>query len=370
MTSTGWVWVALAFAAGGGLAALILELRHRRERASSTLVPHRTRQVVATLRSGGVIVRRDRRAAFANNAAAALGIARLDGKLHPGVADLAEEAWAADGVVEREIEVSRGVLGTSSMVHVRVTPLDSQLAFAVANDASEARAAEEARRDFAVNVSHELKTPIGALRLLAETIDAAAEDPEKVRRFARKIRKETKRLHRLVQEIIQISRIQGADTVLEAEPVALAEAVQEAVEAATLALEGKEVEVDVQIRATPITMGDHDLLVMALRNLVDNAIAYSDEGKRVAVTLDVDDRVASISVIDQGIGIAPKDVDRIFERFYRADPARSRQTGGTGLGLSIVKHVAAQHAGAIEVWSQEGIGSTFTLKLPVHQEAP
>ncbi|WNM24941.1 ATP-binding protein [Demequina capsici] len=362
------LWIVLAFAAGSGVGALLLRRRHRREVIARTLVPHRTREVLAAMQSGAVIVRRDRRAAFANGPAAALAVARLDGKLQPEVADLAEEAWDRDEPVEREVEIRRGVLGAVTHVHVRVTPLGDELAFAVANDNTEMRAVEQARREFATNVSHELKTPVGALSLLAETIEEGADDPEMVRQFARKIRKESRRLTKLIQEIIEISRLQGDDTVRDHQPVHLTEVVAEAIDGARLGAEQRRIEVSSSVSAEPVTMGDRDLLVMAVRNLVDNAVAYSEEGGKVTVALAEDDGVAAISVIDHGIGIDQKDQERIFERFYRTDPARSRQTGGTGLGLSIVKHVALQHAGTVEVWSQPNVGSTFTLRLQAQEE--
>src|SRR6187551_1634612 len=188
MTPEAWLLVALAFGVGAIVGAFSLRRRSSKEVVARTLVPHRTRQIVSSLQSGAVVVRRDRRAAFSNTAAAALGVARPDGALHPAIADVAEEAWAADAVVEREVEIARGVLGVVSQVHVRVTPLDNDLALAVVNDNTESRAAEASRREFAVNVSHELKTPVGALSLLAEAIEEGADDPALVKKFATKIR--------------------------------------------------------------------------------------------------------------------------------------------------------------------------------------
>ena len=364
------LWLAAgAGALIGAVAALLAGLQKRRRlTASATLVPHRTRQLMSVLQSGAVVVRRDRRSAFANGAAVALGIARLDGKLHSDVADLAEEAWLRDQPVEDEVAVQRGVLGSTSFVHVRVTPLDEELCLAVANDQTEARMAEQSRREFAVNVSHELKTPIGALSLLAETIEQGADDPDMVRKFAKKMRKEARRLTKLIQEIIEISRLQGGGAVTEHETLQLDGVVHEAIEAARLGADAREVRIVPDVKARPAVLGDRDLLVMAIRNLVDNAVQYSDEGSEVAVAVNAKDGVASVSVVDRGIGIEPKDQERIFERFYRADPARARDTGGTGLGLSIVKHVALQHAGSVGLWSEPGVGSTFTLKLNVQQE--
>ena len=363
MNPATWLLVAAALAVGLGLGALLHRRSVTRTVVGSTLVPHRTREVLSVLQSGAVVVRRDRRSAFSNTAASALAVARPDGALHSGVADLAERAWKADAPVEEDVEIKRGVLGASSIVHVRVTPLNEELALAVANDNTEQRAAEATRREFAVNVSHELKTPVGALSLLAETIEDNADDTDMVRSFAGKIRKETRRLAKLIQEIIEISRLQGGESVMDYEPVDMAGVVAEVIDSVHMAAEAKSIELVSEVTAAPQVMGDHDLLVMALRNLVDNAISYSEPGRRVTVSLALEGSVARVAVIDQGLGIALEDQERIFERFYRTDPARSRDACGTGLGLSIVKHVVLQHSGTVDLWSQPAVGSTFTIRL-------
>ena len=218
-----------------------------------------------------------------------------------------------------------------------------------------------------VNVSHELKTPVGGLSLLAEAVEGAADDPEAVRRFAGRMHAETARLTRLVQEIVELSRLQVSDTFDEPVPVDVVTCAREAVEHVRLLAEDKQIEV---VQASPTgadvrTFGDPALLTTAIRNLLENAIHYSDPGTRVALTVRRQGALASVAVTDQGAGISPVDQERIFERFYRVDPARSRRTGGTGLGLAIVKHVVAGHGGEVSVWSEEGQGSTFTLHLPV-----
>jgi two-component system sensor histidine kinase SenX3 len=350
---------------GGAAVAVVVRTRRRRDAVSLTLVPHRTRQVLGLLQAGAIVVGRDGRAAASNAMAISLGLSRPDGALLPEVADLAERSWSAGDAVEGEVTVHRGVLGTRSMVHVRVIPIDDSLALAIGNDRTEQRAAEISRREFAVNVSHELKTPVGALVLLAETVEGVADDPDTVRQFAAKIGKEARRLSKLIQEIIEISRLQGTETVVEKRHVDLAAAAREAADAAQLVAQARGIDVTVAAGAPAPVLGDRDLLVMAIRNLIDNAVAYSDSGRRVTVSVGRDGGVAAVSVIDQGIGIAESEQERIFERFYRTDPARSRATGGTGLGLSIVKHIAAQHDGDVGVWSKLGVGSTFTLKIPL-----
>jgi len=364
-----WAVAAAAFGVGVLVGAVALRRRARQEVVARTLVPHRTRQVMSALQAGAIVVRRDGRAAYSNHTSSALGIARPDGALDPAIADVAHRAWKAGHVIEDEISVRRGVLATDAVVHVRVTPLDDELALAIVNDNTEQRAAEQTRREFAVNVSHELKTPIGALSLLAESIEDSAEDAELVRSFAVKMRRESRRLTKLIQEIIDISRLQGGESVVDHEAIDVAGIVHEALEGARLAAETRRIGLVSDLRDRPHVLGDRDLLVMAIRNLIDNAVAYSDEGSRVTVSVSAHDEVVAIDVLDQGIGIEEKDQDRIFERFYRTDPARARETGGTGLGLSIVKHVAIQHGGAVTVWSRPQVGSTFTFSLPAYTEA-
>jgi two-component system, OmpR family, sensor histidine kinase SenX3 len=354
-----------------GVAVAVIADRRRRSGAneSTTLVPHRTRELMALLQSGAIIVDRNGRAVASNPLSTALGLTRPDGALLPEVVDLAERAWSSGEPQEADVSVRRGVVGASATVHVRVSRIDDNVALALANDRTEQRITESTRREFAVNVSHELKTPVGALVLLAETLDAVADDPKAVREFSAKIGKESRRLSKLIQEIIEISRIQGTDDVLDRRPVALKDVVTEAVDAARTSAESRGLGLTASYKAKPTVLGDRDLLVMAVRNLVDNAIAYSDPGGSVTLVIATEDEVASIAVIDRGIGIAPQDRERVFERFYRSDPARSRATGGTGLGLSIVKHIAAQHGGEVTLWSRLGVGSTFTLRLPLNEKA-
>jgi two-component system sensor histidine kinase SenX3 len=218
-------------------------------------------------------------------------------------------------------------------------------------------------------VSHELKTPVGALALLAETVEDAADDPEAVRRFAGRMRHEASRLTKLAQDLITLSRIQAAEPVPDPIPVDLSIVVAEALDRCRMKASAHGIDLEAKGDAGLVVLGDEDLLVNALRNLLENAVAYSPEQTRVVVsTTLVADDVAEISVADQGIGIPQRDLERIFERFYRVDPARSRATGGTGLGLAIVKHVMAAHNGKVTVRSVEGAGSTFTLYIPLRSD--
>jgi two-component system sensor histidine kinase SenX3 len=250
-------------------------------------------------------------------------------------------------------------------------PLDDDRIALVADDRTEARRVDEVRRDFVANVGHELKTPVGALALLAEATGDAADDPEAVRRFTGRMQREATRLGRLVQDIIDLSRVQGTDPTAQRGPVQLDAVVAEAVDRAREGAAGKRIELVTGPTSGLVVEGDERQLCTALYNLLDNAVAYSPEDTRVAVGV-VPDGSGSveITVTDQGIGIPLAEQDRIFERFYRVDPARSRDTGGTGLGLAIVKHIATGHGGEVTVWSREGSGSTFTLRLPVPTPAP
>jgi two-component system sensor histidine kinase SenX3 len=229
---------------------------------------------------------------------------------------------------------------------------------------------EATRRDFVANVSHELKTPVGAVGLLAEAVLDAADDPEEVRRFGTKILKESTRLGALVTELIALSRLTGAERLPELAVVEVDDVITEALARCRLVSESTGIGVTVDEASGLLVDGDRTLLVTALSNLVDNAIAYSPPRTSVSVSRRRVDDVVEVAVTDRGIGIAPEHQVRVFERFFRVDPARSRATGGTGLGLAIVKHVAANHGGEVKLWSHPGTGSTFTLRLPAHGAEP
>ncbi len=301
----------------------------------------------------------------ASPAAYAFGLVRGHTVVHAELLDLTARV-RRDGVIEQQqLELPRGPLGRGTIVvQVRVAALGAEYILILADDRTEITRSEEIRNDFVANVSHELKTPVGAISLLAEAIDDAAEDEVAVRRFAQRMHKESGRLSALVQDIIELSRLQGADVVRRGKAVDINSVISEAVDRNKLPAESKRIEIVVGGSATTPVYGDRDLLMTAFRNLIDNAIRYSPEGTRVGVGIRSREGLVQVSVADQGAGITPEEQERIFERFYRIDAARSRQTGGTGLGLSIVKHVVANHGGEVTVWSQAGQGSTFTVRLP------
>ncbi|WP_448059036.1 sensor histidine kinase [Cellulomonas hominis] len=322
-------------------------------------------RVLSVLRSAAVVLDDDERVVRASPPAYALNVIRDGAVVHAAIRDMIADVRRTGVIRDEELELPRGPLGPGTvMLQVRVAQVGPSHLLVLAEDRTQARRLEAIRRDFVVNVSHELKTPVGALALLAETMQSAADDPEAVRRFAGKMTKESARLTALVHEILELSRLQVAGALKEIEVVDLDAVLAESVDRARTAAGAKNISFDVGGEAGATVFGDHTLLVTAVRNLLDNAVAYSPDYTHVGVGVRRDGDLVEIAVVDQGIGISPDAQDRVFERFYRVDPARSRDTGGTGLGLSIVKHVAADHGGEVTVWSQPGRGSTFTLRLP------
>jgi two-component system sensor histidine kinase SenX3 len=246
----------------------------------------------------------------------------------------------------------------------RLAPIGDGTVAVLLEDVTDARRLEDVRRDFVANVSHELKTPTAALGLLAEALAEAADDPAAVRSFADRAQREARRLGMLVQDLVALSRLEGAEAQPVHELVRVDRVIAEAVDRVRTSAQARGIDV--------VRSGDHGIhvwgtesqLTTALGNLLENAVAYSPDKARVVVAARVDGDEVEVNVVDEGIGIASKDLDRVFERFYRSDPARARATGGTGLGLAIVKHVTTNHGGTVSVRSTEGYGSTFTLRLP------
>ncbi|HYK31509.1 MAG TPA: ATP-binding protein [Streptosporangiaceae bacterium] len=333
--------------------------------------------VLAVLSSSAVVIDSDDQVLEASEAARSLGLVKGDELVVGELLALARQVRRDGEIREGEIDISTG--GTpkrTTSFAVRVAPLGPAvggggLVLLLVEDQTERRRVEEVRRDFVANTSHELKTPVGALALLAETVEDAADDPEAVRRFAGRMRQEATRLTNLVQDMITLSRIQAAEPIPDPMPVDLDTVVAEALDRGRMKASARGIELASTGTRRLFVLGDEELLVTALRNLLDNAVAYSPEKTKVVVsTKRISQEAVELSVADQGIGIPERDLERIFERFYRVDPARSRVTGGTGLGLAIVKHVTAAHGGKVTVMSKEGGGSTFTLRLPSRPGAP
>jgi two-component system sensor histidine kinase SenX3 len=332
--------------------------------------------VVEALDHGVVVLNRDQRAVLVNPAARAMGVLDVDRLIFPELSELALTCQESATIVSGTVDLPLGRLGREpialAVTAVPLPAIDEERVDAVAlllADVSDQRRLEAMRRDFVANVSHELKTPVGALTLLAEAVQDASDDPETVARFAGRMQQEGARLARLVGELMELSRVQGMDPMPAATAVDVRSLVDESADRARLAAEQAGIVVEVDCADGLVVRGSEAQLGTAVANLVDNAIAYSPGGTRVLVSaVASSDHQArptvDISIADQGLGIAEADLARIFERFYRVDPARSRATGGTGLGLAIVKNVVTNHLGTVRVRSVEGQGSTFTIRLP------
>ncbi|QTE29804.1 two-component sensor histidine kinase [Pengzhenrongella sicca] len=328
-------------------------------------------RVLSVLRSAVVVLGVDDRVLRASAPAYAFGVVRDGAIADPSILRLIAEVRRTGEIRDEELELPRGPVGRGTlMVQVRIARVSPTLLLLLAEDRTEARRLEAIRRDFVVNVSHELKTPVGALALLAETVEAAADDPVAVRRFAGRMQKESTRLSALVHEIIELSRLQVHGGVGALALVDIDAVVAEAVDRARTTAAAKLISIDAGGDSGAQVYGGHAMLVTAVRNLLDNAVAYSGPGTHVGVGVRCEGDLVEIAVVDHGIGISPDEQRRVFERFYRVDPARSRDTGGTGLGLSIVKHVVADHGGDVVIWSKPGRGSTFTLRLPAANLPP
>ncbi|HSO64803.1 MAG TPA: ATP-binding protein [Ornithinibacter sp.] len=334
-------------------------------------LPRGVGEVLSVLRSIAVVL--DANDAVVNTSASAVnyGLVRHGELVHHELRHIARQVRRDGMIREAELDLSRGPNSDASAVmRVRVAPLAVDHVLILAEDHTQARRVEEVRRDFVANVSHELKTPVGGISLLAEAVLDAKEDPDAVERFAQRILVESARLTRLVQEIVDLSRLQVADTLHEPQLVDVGVVVTEAVDRVRVAADARDIELSVMAETDLRVFGDAELLTTAVANLVTNAVNYSESGTRVGIGARRCGDTVEVAVSDQGVGIPAADLERIFERFYRVDAARSRATGGTGLGLAIVKHVCNNHGGEVGVWSQEGRGSTFTMTLPAAADRP
>ena len=427
---------AIAGACTGVVATLSFHRSARDQRRPTRTSPHTAAvlppgvdTVLSVLRSSAVVLDESDAVVKASSAAYALGLVR-GGKLAvEQILKMARDTRRDGEIRQVELDLPRRGTGRGEALAVsaRVAPLGSRLVLVLVEDLTEARRIEAVRRDFVANVSHELKTPVGALSLLSEAVMDAADDPAAVQRFAGRMQVEATRLSSLVQELIDLSRVQNDDPLEDAEPIRVDELAAEAVDRCRHQAGAKQITIAASVGGPgPVTAdgagerpadagephaaggaqrgedgpeepsagpeagddgarpgepeeglyvwGNRGQLAAALGNLVENAVNYSPARTRVSIAarrvpaagaqVSGSAGFVEISVTDQGIGISERDRERVFERFYRVDPARSRATGGTGLGLAIVKHVAASHGGEVLLWSAEGKGSTFTLRLP------
>jgi two-component system, OmpR family, sensor histidine kinase SenX3 len=368
---------AIAGVVTGVVAALSLRWSEREQAGltrtslhTDAALPPGVDTVLSVLRSSAVVLDEGDTVVKASSAAYALGLVRGGRLAVEQMLQMARDTRRDGEIRQIELDLPRRGTGRGEALAVsaRVAPLGSRLVLLLVEDMTEARRIEAVRRDFVANVSHELKTPVGALSLLSEAVMDASDDPEAVHRFSGRMQIEATRLTNLVQELIDLSRVQNDNLLDDAESVSVDDLVAEAVDRCRHAANTKHITMATGQAPGLHIFGNRGQLAAALGNLVENAVNYSPArtrvgiaGRRIAAT---GGNLIEISVTDQGIGIPERDRERIFERFYRVDPARSRATGGTGLGLSIVKHVAASHGGEVTVWSAEGQGSTFTLRLP------
>jgi len=333
------------------------------------------RRLVDLMDPAVVIVDVDDAVLLANPSARALGVVRGTRLLVPDLLALVHTVRSG-GARRLDVRLPGDLVGAGPRLmgvhgvrlHSGTVPLPGPVAL-VLQDVTETRRSEAVRRDFVANVGHELKTPVGALSLLAEAIEQAADDPEAVQRFAGRIAHEADRLSRLVRELIDLSRLQGGEPLPELVPVEVDRVIAEAVDRTRTAARARNLDIAVGGEQGLVVRGVESQLSTAVTNLLANAVAYSTGENRIAVAARARSGFAEIAVTDSGIGIPRKDRQRVFERFYRVDQSRASSTGGTGLGLAIVKHVASNHGGAVTVWSEEGLGSTFTLRIPLDSSA-
>ncbi|WP_431803298.1 sensor histidine kinase [Microbacterium sp. bgisy203] len=367
MDSTQLAIVALVVGAliGGGVAALMLFAVRTRDRVrveSSVELPDGARAVLQGMDEAAVVVDASLQIVAASAPAELFGM--VEGYSLPGdeLRTLVRTARRSDAAETGTLRLRRGV--EMRLVSARASVITPRLTLIVIRDITEHERVEEMRRDFVSNTSHELKTPVGAVTLLAEAIDSAADDPDQVRHFASRLSAEAARLGQLTSRIMNLSRLQSADDLTELRDVSVDEVVAAAIESQAIPADAAGIAVSRGGDRGAYVRGDVQVLTEAIANLVANAVAYSSRGSQVGVGVRRHDGVVEIAVTDRGIGIPEGEQQRVFERFYRADQARSRRTGGTGLGLSIVKYAVQRHGGEVDLWSRPGRGSTFTVRLP------
>jgi two-component system sensor histidine kinase SenX3 len=354
----------------GGFVVWVLSSRSRRGKmpttaAATNAIVDGAAEVLDVLATAGIVLDGSNTVLRSTAGAQAFGLVQNRLLIHSVLVALVDRVRATGETENLETSVTTGLRGTNLWIHARAARLADRFVLLLVEDRTESKRLEETRRDFVANISHELKTPIGAIGLLAEALQDGSDDPELVKKFAGNLYRESRRLAHLVQDIIQLSRLQSAETVTNAQLIDLAGIISEAVERNLVIAENKNIKLASSAPSGIEVFGDHEQLAVAVKNLIENAVLYSDEGSQVGIGLRAENGIAEIAVTDSGVGIPAEEQERIFERFYRVDPSRSRQTGGTGLGLSIVKHIAMNHRGEVRLFSQVGLGSTFTLRIPL-----
>jgi two-component system sensor histidine kinase SenX3 len=353
---------------GGSVSAVIVASLRARDRAraeTSADIPDGVREVLHGMDDAAVVVDSSFTVRAASAAAVPFGLAEGTVLGTEELRSVVRRTRTSESAAEATLRLRRGAPPAEPrLVVIRASRISARLALLVLRDITERERVEQMRRDFVANTSHELKTPVGAVSLLAEAIESAADDPPQVRVFASRLTAEAARLSLLTSRIMNLSRLQAAEDLSADRTIAVDEILTAALEAHAIQAASAGVTVVRGGKRGLYVRGDAQILTEAVGNLISNAIAYSSQGGDVGVGVKLADGVVEIAVTDRGIGIAEGDQDRVFERFYRTDQARSRRTGGTGLGLAIVKHAVARHGGEVKLWSRPGRGSTFTIRLP------
>ncbi|MFK4481288.1 sensor histidine kinase [Curtobacterium sp. AB7] len=352
---------------GAGVVVLIItaERTARAADVAERTLPDGVAAVIATMHNPAVVIDPSNTVVAASPQALTVGLVVRRRLVHQELLDLVDRVRKSGEMGAEDLELPRGRHGELiGYLSFRAAQLGNRYVLITADDLTESRRIDEVRRDFVANISHELKTPIGAIGLLSETLVIAADDPEHVKKFAAQLITESDRLGALTKDIIELSRLQSVDALENSEETGVDKIVQAAVDANEVVARARSIEIIRAKKSKLRVMGDPGLLQVAVSNLIANAVKYSPDGTRVGVGVRSAKGFVEIAITDQGVGIPEADLDRVFERFYRVDPARSRATGGTGLGLAIVKHVVGNHGGDVRVWSQPGKGSTFTIRLP------
>lgn len=344
---------------------LVFRARHSRIKATvDEPLTEVASRLISVLATAGMVVDESLAVLRATNSAIALGL--VSGRVIRSTEIRAlvrtTQETETTNSVDFELTLSEG--GDVRYLRARAVTIGAGIVLVLVEDNTEARDFESIRRDFIANVTHEIKTPIGAIALLSEAMEGALDDPNRMHKFADSLRRETRRLSTLITEIIQLSRVETSNILAKAKPANVGVVVREALERTVVIADAKNIVVNAKYPDDVFVMGDGELLTVAVKNLVENAIQYSDSKQSVGIGVTTRNGHVDIIVTDQGVGIPAEEQARVFERFYRVDESRDRTTGGTGLGLSLVKHIALSHRGEVTLFSQPGVGSTFTIRLP------
>jgi two-component system sensor histidine kinase SenX3 len=327
--------------------------------------PDLVAEVLELMGSVGIVLEGSNKVVGTNSWAESFGLVARGLLVHAETADLVKRARSGSDIESFEGVLRVGLAQEKVSVSAKAKLVAGDYVVLVLEDRTSDIRLDKTRRDFIENISHELKTPIGAIALLSEAIQEAGDDRAAVAKFASSLNKESSRLTFLVQDIIKLSRLQSEEVLASAEIVDLNDVMAEAIDRNEQLAASRKIRLVSEQAPQLEVFGNKEMLITAVKNLVENAISYSEPGTSVGIGCSAKESIAEITVTDSGSGISPENQQRIFERFYRADPSRSRDTGGTGLGLSIVKHVAKIHRGEIKLFSQVGVGSTFTLRVPL-----